>query len=384
MSCGFYKGYDIKYHYRGDVMSNNNKSMAIRSANIIEARFSLTARQNDILDMLFAEIDNDEKLTYEISVEKYKPMYKTNTSNIYRDLKKAIKSFEGKGFYLIDKANNEETYYPWFSKIKYKNKEGKILLDVHSDLKKQMYEAKQKIYYDIYYTLNFASTYSKRVYHYLKFYENTGWRRDSISELIRKLECPPSYLVLRNLEKYVLTVAKEEINSGSDILFDYDVEKVGRKPMFINFRIRKKVDILAVEELALDINSEIDSSFIKNIVVEDITNEDINNIIKICKELDYDKEKFKSINEYFIKNYNMVKKYFYNTAKGEGSFIAILITALKNDWTKSKMKKMSQENNVSNKTRKFNNYNQRQYNMDKLEQGLLGWETCDSIDELYK
>lgn len=365
----------------------NKKSMAIRSANIIEARFSLTAKQNDILDMLFAEIDNDEKLTYEISVDKYKPIYKTDTSNIYRDLKKAIKSFEGKGFYLTDKANNEETYYPWFSKIKYKNKEGKILLDIHSDLKKQMYEAKQKIYYDIYYTLNFGSTYSKRVYHYLKFYENTGWRRDNISELIRKLECPPSYSVLRNLEKYVLKVAKEEINSGSDILFDYDVEKVGRTPMFINFKIKKKSDILAIEELALDIVSQIDNAFIKNVVMEDITNEDVNNLIKICKEIEYNKDKFKNINEYFIKNYNIVKKYYYNTAKCEGSFVAILITALKNDWTKSKVKKMSVENNKikkGNAKNKFNNYNQRKYDIDKLESGLLGWEVCDDMNDLYK
>lgn len=361
----------------------NKKSMAIRSTNIIEARFSLTSKQNDILDMLFSEIDDDDKLTYDISVDKYKPMYNTDTSNIYRDMKKAIKSFEGKGFYLIDSNNDTETYYPWFSKIKYVNKEGRISLDIHQDLKGLMYNAKQKIYYDIYYTLNFSSTYSKRVYHYLKFYENTGWRRDSISELIKKLECPPSYSVLRNLEKYVLQVAKKEINGNSDLYFDYDVEKVGRTPTFINFRIQKKQEILAVEELSLDIYTTIDYAFVKNVVIEPLSNTDMNNILNVCNKIEFDKDRFNTINEYFIKNYKVAQKYFNNTIQGNGNFVAILISALKSDWTKSKSINMKKKSSVKPKTPKFNDYEQRKYNCDKLEHALLGWETCDNIDELY-
>ena len=42
-----------------------------RPETIIEARFSLTKRQNDVLDMVFSSIEDDNKLRYEIDVVKY-------------------------------------------------------------------------------------------------------------------------------------------------------------------------------------------------------------------------------------------------------------------------------------------------------------------------
>ena len=54
---------------------------------IIEARFNLTKKQNDILDMVFASIENDDKLRYEIDVAKYGKLYNIkDKSNIYRTL----------------------------------------------------------------------------------------------------------------------------------------------------------------------------------------------------------------------------------------------------------------------------------------------------------
>ena len=361
-----------------------SKNVAIRSSNFVEARFALSSKQNDILDILFSQIDNDDKLTYEIPIDKYKSIYKSDTSNIYRDFKKAIKSFEKKGFYLYDVEKDEEIYYAWFTKIRYINKEGRIEVDIHKDLKALMYDTKQKIYYDIFYTLNFSSSYSKRMYYYLKMFEDTGWRKDAIEDLAKKLECPQSYKIFRNLDKYVLQVAKNEINSLSDLLIDYSVEKVGRKPVYVKFTIKNKKELLSNKEIVVDLDlpdAIVDLNFVKNIVLEQITEEDRNKLIKICADINYNKEKYKSITDYFIKKYNIAKKYYYNTINQDGTFIAILISALKEDWGDNKVK--VKKKSVENKTKKqghFNNFEQRQYDLSpngKMERMLLGWDDED-------
>ncbi|WP_291566930.1 MULTISPECIES: replication initiation protein [unclassified Clostridium] len=363
------------------------RNIAVRSDSIIEARFSLTTKQNDILDMLFTEIQNDEAYQYEISVDKYKHLYKVDTSNLYRDLKKAAKSFEGKGFYIVDKEKDEEIYYVWFSKIHYIPKEGKIKVNIDPDLKKLLYEVKKKIYYDIEYTLNFGSSYSQRMYYYLKSFEDTGWRKDAIENLQRKLDCPKTYQNFANFKKYVLEVCKSEINSSSDIMFDYNVEKTGRKVTHIYFTINKKTDLINPQknELALDLDSnEIDEIFIKNTIKEKINNEDIEKVIKACRAGFKAQDEILDIREYLILNYSCAKDYYYKTLGEEGVFIAILLSAVKSNWHKNKKvnykKKSVKSNKQSNKYKQmtFNDYSQRSYDWDKLENQLLGWEEWDN------
>lgn len=364
----------------------NDKQMAVRSESIVEARFSLTGKQNDILDMLFSEIENDDKCSYELSVDKYKAIYNTDTSNIYRDLKKAVKSFETKGFYIIDKINNQEIYYAWFSKIYYKNNDGKIVVDIHKDLKKMLYEVKKKIYYDINYTLNFSSNYSKRLYYYLKSYEDTKWRKDKVEVLLKKLECPTSYEEFKFFKKYVLEVAKKEINSTSDIFFDYELEKVGRKVEYIIFSIHKKQDVIANSELAIDDIRDISIDYMKVVISEKMSSEDLNKVYKVLDELDISKTKFENKKDYFIRNYELASRYYNNTCAGDGVFVAILISALKDNWTKNKSKGLSSKKkpNVKKKTKKgsFNDYEQREYDFNDLEWKLLGWNNVpEGYDE---
>lgn len=382
--------------------NDKKRNIAVRSENIIEARFSLTSKQNNILDMVFSQIQNDDVYQYEISVDKYKHLYKIDTSNLYRDLRKAAKDIQGKGFYIVDKVKNEEIFYVWFSKIHYIPNEGRIKVNIDRDLKKLLYEVKKKIYYDIEYTLNFSSSYSQRMYYYLKSFEDTGWRKDNIEDLQKKLECPKTYQNYSNFKKYVLDVCKAEINATCDIMFDYEVEKTGKKVSHVYFAVNKKNDINnpVMNELAItDSNDDIDEIFIKNTIQEPILNDDIAKIInatntgfeeqKNNKELNKD-QVTTDIRTYFNFNYLSAKKYFHEKLKGEGVFIAILLSALKGNWhLQSKYKKKSVKSESNNtkpnqQTKKekqmtFNDYPQREYDMDELERKLLGWDDDNAV-----
>lgn len=227
----------------------SNKIMATRPDNLIEARFSLTTKQNDIIDMILYQIKDDDCYKYEIDIEKFKGIYKMDTSNIYRDLKKAVESFEGKGLEIVNSQTNERVYFHWFSKIHYMNNSAKIFVNLDMDFKKVLLEVKKKIYYDLRYTLNFSGIYSKRLYYYLKSFEDTGWRKDNIDELRKKLECPKSYNAFYDFNRYVLKPAHGEINNNSDISFEYEPIKVGRKIAKIEFRIHPKENNKKQEQL---------------------------------------------------------------------------------------------------------------------------------------
>ena len=340
-------------------------TIAVRSESIIEARFSLTSKQNDLLDMVLCEIKDDKQYQYTISVDKYREYYQKDTSNLYRDLDKAAKSFEGKGFSIINKETQRETYYVWFSKIEYIPQKGEVQVNIDLDFKKLLWEVKKKIYYDIRNTLNLNSNYSKRIYYYLKSFEDTGWRVDNIDILQKKLECPPSYKNFADFKRAVLDVAQVELNASNDISFTYKTHKTGRRITNVKFFVEKKEKDNNIPKEIIDTtdkNTQLISS-IREFVKESITDGDILELLKLSKDnVDKIKEK-----------YLIMKRQKY-----VDDIMAWMKSAIRKDY-KPKVSKASQGT--------FNSYNQRKYNFDNLEKNLLGtgsgniYEDSEEVEE---
>ena len=209
------------------------KEVAFRPQTIIEARYDLDRRQNDILDILLGIVgegdDTEENTRYEIHIADVKHLYNLqDESNAYSYLQKAVKKFEGAGFRLKEDEGTD-IYYPWFSKIKYQKKRGdegrsKIVLDLHPEVKQMIMSAKQGAFYRIEYPLNLSKKYSKRLYYLLKDKENFngGTFIISFSELRKMMKVPESY-ANGNVKREILDKPYEEINGNTDISFEYDL-----------------------------------------------------------------------------------------------------------------------------------------------------------------
>lgn len=343
-----------------------------RPETIIEARFNLTKKQNDIMDMVFATIENDDKLKYEIDIAKYGQLYNIkDKSNIYRDLKKAVKSFEGKGFAITQKISEKKEnriYFSWFSSIHYLDGESKIIVELGQTLKEIMLSAKQACFYQIKYTLNFHNIYSKRLYYYLKSYENsnkngTGWRIDNLDELRSKLECPKSYNVYYEFKRFVLNPAYDEINGNSDISFEYEEIKTKSKVTAIKFYIKpneaqnEKTDTQTDAEAPKVQISEDEAFGVKR--VKAIMNEHKNiTDIEALKILKSSKGDFAVIQRV----YNHFKNKQLNSVVGN------MIAMVKPGVFQEPIKNYKIDN--------FNNFEQRTYDYDDLEKKLLG---CGNI-----
>ena len=207
--------------------------VAFRPQTIIEARYDLDRRQNDILDILLGIVgegdDTEENTRYEINIGDVKHLYNLHDeSNAYSYLQKAVKTFEGLGFRLKEDEGTD-IYYPWFSKIKYQKKRGdesrsKIVLDLHPEVKEMIMSAKQGAYYRIEYPLNLTKKYSKRLYYLLKDKEtfNGGVFVIAFDELRRMMKIPESY-ANGNVKREILDKPYEEINGNTDISFEYEL-----------------------------------------------------------------------------------------------------------------------------------------------------------------
>ena len=361
------------YQHIGGINTVENKKggdlICRRPETIIEARFSLSKRQNDILDIVFSSIEDDSKLRYEIDINKYGVLYNIkDKSNIYRDFKKAVHSFELKGFSVTtksEKGKEHRIYFSWFASIEYVDGESKIILELGARLKELMLSAKQACFYQIKYSLNFKSIYSQRIYYYLKRFEDTGFRIDNLDELRTKLNCPKSYNIFSNFRLYVLDPAFGEINDNSDISFKYEEIKNKGKVTSIKFYIKSNKKIEKSTSLFPTSDDEVTATLMKpdedNSIrkIIDIMSDSKITTLEAKKLLDTANGNIEIIKEKYSQAQNVTKI---------DSVVGWMLKAIKENYQAPRSK---------NKNGNFNNYEQRPYDSD-LEKKLLGWG-CDQL-----
>ncbi|MCB2296082.1 RepB family plasmid replication initiator protein [Clostridium algoriphilum] len=331
----------------------NTSLEAIRPDGLIEARHELTAKENDIIDLVLNTIKDDNEYVYEIDIEKYKGIYNLGSANIYRDLKKATNDLYEKhnNFSIKNKATGEEMKFVWFSMLTYIDKKGKIYFEIGHTLKNMLLNMKKKIYYRIEYPINFKSLYSKRIYYMLKSFEDTGWRIDKIDDLKHKLYCPLTYKNFATFRKKVLDMASEEINNASDIKFTYEQIKTGRKVTAIKFHI---VSNKAKNVLSVTSDKTEDTELIKQVQAichrHSITESEAKCMLKDAKN------SIDTIRECY--SYILTKENVPNVV----------------GYMRTLLKGFNKPQSQSTKDGGFNDYEQRVYDFAKLEKKLNGWE----------
>ena len=357
----------------GEDMVVKGKYIAVRPNNVVEARYDLTSKQNDILDMVLSEVQDDDKYLYELDLDKYKKIYRKDTSNIYRDLKMAIKEFEGKGFYLTKPSEGKQIFFVWFASIFYSDNEGKIVVEVGKQLKDILLKIKEKTFYRIEYPINFTSIYSKRMYYYLKRYEDTGWRKDNLDELREKMQCPKSYEKYSFFKMKVLDMAQKEINEYSDISFDFEEIKKSRKVVALKFNIysNKKSDRIEEEVAATSEDAPTDEKVdeaqdnqddkdsldqVIKITEGQLTIASVQTLLKVANN-DIEKIRKKYILAMEEENIDDLGKWLYS--------------AIKNDYKKENGYNGTEANKKRKSKKTFKNCKERKYDPEKLKQDLL-------------
>ena len=232
--------------------NNNNYPVPNRYNTVIKAntliqrsRFSLSAQQQKIVLFIISQIEpyDEEFKLYEFKITEFcKVCGIEPKGDIYSLLKNQIKAISDKSLW-IELENGEETLVRWIEKPYIDKKSGTIKIKIDEDMKPYLLQLKERFTeYDLIYTLNFKSKYSIRLYEYLKsiHYKKLQSYTQTISiDKFQKM-LDSTYEDFKDFHTRVLKPAQKEINTYSDILFNYELIKEGRKVVAIVIDIETK------------------------------------------------------------------------------------------------------------------------------------------------
>lgn len=237
--------------FKPDLSQNNypapNRYNTVVKANTLiqRSRFSLTAQQQKIVLFIISQIEpyDEEFKLYEFKITEFCRVCGIEPKgDIYSLLKHQIKAISDKSLWIELEGGNE-TLVRWIEKPYIDKKSGTVKIKLDEDMKPYLLQLKERFTeYDLIYTLNFKSKYSIRLYEYLKSIHYKKSKPYSQSMDIDKFQkmLDSNYEDFKDFHTRVLKPAQKEINTYSDIHFEYELIKEGRKVIAITISIETK------------------------------------------------------------------------------------------------------------------------------------------------
>jgi len=344
--------------------------MAIKKLKPQYIRSNLKPSELDTLKVQLSDTRFDEVKIY---VNEFKNEFNINGNYLYERLAEITSSLYKKDLQYFNDIDNYTTKR-WTTECEYDKNSRYVKITFNPNLILDLLIFKSdysKLQYSVIKHLN--TTYSFRIYELMKSYVYKGTRTISLTDLRYKLEIDNgSYSTFSDLKKRVIKPSVDAINKHTDITLDFETIRKGRKIDEIKFIIALKENTeIALDKYDKEDNdlADVVSQIVKIKLMPKQASVIADETIKAIKVLDLDM----SAKEYITEKIDIINEY--NKSNEVPNYVGAVIKAIKENW---------QPNIIVGKKNKFHSYDQRNYNMDKLEQGLLGWETCDNLDDLYK
>ncbi|MCP4344997.1 MAG: replication initiation protein [Desulfobacterales bacterium] len=218
-----------------------NNELVVKSNGLIEASYRLTLQEQRLILLTASMIKKNDKdfHSYRISIEDFNNTVGVKNQAGYTETRELTKKILSR--VLTIKESDGELQINWLSSAKYFDKKGFIEISFDPKLKPYLLVLREKFtQYQLQNVIRLKSSYSIRIYELLKQYEFIGERTFNLEELRRILGIEPEeYELYSNFKNRVLKPSQKEINSKkTDISFEFQEKKKGRKVAEIVFKIR--------------------------------------------------------------------------------------------------------------------------------------------------
>jgi plasmid replication initiation protein len=211
-----------------------------KSNALVEANYKLGVVEQKIILMLASRIQpNDTEFkTYTLSVNEFVKMLGLSTKSKYREVRDVTIGLMKKAFEI--RIKNKVIQVSWLSYVAYNENEGTVDLRFDPFLKPYLLQLKSHFTsYRLDNIVKLKSAYSIRLYELLKQYERIKERIFTVDELRTMLDINDIYPIYGNFKQRVLSVAKKELKDKTDIYFEIEEIKKGRRVEKIRFVIFK-------------------------------------------------------------------------------------------------------------------------------------------------
>ncbi|PGH78264.1 initiator RepB protein [Bacillus thuringiensis] len=237
-----------------------NQSLQIKENNIvsksntlIEANSRLNLVEQKMLLCLASNIEPNDRdfKTYTFPIRQFHNLLGLNGSTKYTELSKITKELLSKVIEI--RAGEELIQVSWLSSAIYNRNKGTIDMRFDPLLKPFLLELSNKFTsYKLANVVKLKSTYAIRIYELLKQYEDLKERTISLENLRYYLDAMDVYPNYANFKQRVLRPSQKELVKKTDISFEFEEIKLGRKVQKIRFIIfsqkKKDTDLIRFEK----------------------------------------------------------------------------------------------------------------------------------------
>ncbi len=273
----------------------NIHNLVTQSNRLIESRYNLNITEQRLILAMISMINPEDEdfREYNIKISDLSKVLGIKNKNIYNEIKNITESIMTK----VIKIKNSDGLLQinWISSAQYNDHSGIVTLKFDPSLKPYLLNIKENYTSTKFgITAKFKSFYSTRIYLLVKQYEKIG-KRVVLVDFLK--EVFPQYSQYKDIKKRILIPAQKEINEVSDIKFEMDEKKVGKKVKeVIFFNIKSQSYMQELPLYPSPIKNEENLSKVINEKYE----VELSIAEKLVKEIDSKdvKEEFKNIFKY--------------------------------------------------------------------------------------
>ena len=228
---------------------------------LIETNTRLSLRDQKVILAVVGQISPDDKdfSDYRISIAELVKLTGISDENLYRDIR-TICSRLMSSVITIKEPDNPDGFLmvTWFSHARYRASEGEVEFSISPELKPYLLQLKEQFTtYHLNQVINLQSTYSIRLYELLRQFlplkavqkgRASSFRDLSLNDLRGYLGVASGkYPKFFDFRRYVLEKAQVELEDKTDLSFDFEPVRKGRKISSIRFIIRHNIKLEEVE-----------------------------------------------------------------------------------------------------------------------------------------
>lgn len=334
-----------------------DKNYIVKKSNyfIMNCSYDLSLEEQKLILTLASMVqpEDEDFKPYKFKINDFMELLGVETQTKYTEVPKITKELMKKVFEIEEDDTLIQT--AWLSSATYRKGSGMVELEFSPRLKPYMLKLNGLFtQYKLANILSMKSKYSPRIYEILKCneFKQQGYIEIEVEELRKLLKADNVYPRYNDFKRKIIIQTQKELKKISDISFDFEEIKTGRKVTSIKFFIKANKKVNAPKEISVDI---------------DTTKNDIIKLVELMKDHDITYKEAESIyksGKGDLMHIAEVYEHFKN--KSADNFIGLMVAQVK----PGVFNKPKQSQNKTS----FNNFEPRQYDYDDLEKKLLGWE----------
>jgi len=320
------------------------KNLIVRKSNdLVEASYKLSTAEQRVVLFLISMIQPSDKdfREYILPIKEFVEMAGLQHKGEYGEIKEITKRLLGRVLEITTPTGLLQV--AWLSSAEYQDGAGRVILNFDKKLKPYLLQLKDRFTkFGLYQVMRLKSSYSIRLYELLKQYTKIRERNFLIDEFRALMGVEKGlYKNFNDLKRNVILVAKKELAEQTDISFNFEEIKIGRRVGKIRFKIKSKIlekdqmdeaEIIR-EAFAPKVDSQAEPEEIKSLI--GLLPEQYQNKVSITKLLKayFDSHKFDYVMRNIIYSNDRSNALKPDTSTENGSnYRVYLAKALKDDY----------------------------------------------------